>query len=604
MKKIFKRTSGIRFWTLRLSLVYLSFFHFPSLTAQSVPQPYPADYYHWMQRSAILHPALSGTLHQSIKPIRRSDIYGLALKLDSLGLWTTDVEDFWLQKVFEENNDWYQNREDQQSQAPASTYRDSVGIFRTGVRTPESSQPVRNTTSRRPFLNKFYRTRAHFFELDKPGIQLKVNPLLRFSLAKESDDDDLVFWNQRGISIRGKIDHKVYFHTSILESQARYPSYVRAFTDKFNAVPRAGFFKNFSSSLFDFEGGVDFLLAKGFVGMNISKHINVEFGHGRHFIGNGIRSLLLSDFATDHFYLKFNTRVWKLHYQNIFGELIESKRRNSGDVLLPKKYFAAHYLSFKVNSQFSVGLFETVVFARENQFELQYLNPIILYRTVEGAIGSPDNVLIGLNAEWNIARQLGLYAQFILDEFKLGELGGSGWWGNKFGLQLGGRYINAFNVDHLDLQLEYNAVRPYTYSHNDPTSNFSHYNQSLAHPLGANFREMVFRLRYQPKPALVLEVHGMFARTGEDQDSSNYGSNVLLVNTTRERDFDNEIGQGVATQIALAGLDVSWEIRRNLYLDFFYQYRDQQSDLPERTTSRSYIGGGIRMNLGKIWHEF
>ena len=31
---------------------------------------------------------------------------------------------------------------------------------------------------------------------------------------------------------------------------------------------------------------------------------------------------------------------------------------------------------------------------------------------------------------------------------------GNGWWGNKYGLQLGAKYIDAFSIKNLDLQLE------------------------------------------------------------------------------------------------------------------------------------------------------
>ena len=159
-------------------------------------------------------------------------------------------------------------------------------------------------------------------------------------------------------------------------------------------------------------------MANAYVGARISPHVNLELGHGRNFIGNGIRSLFLSDFSNDYFYLKLNARVWKFQYQSIFAELIRPVQA-SRDILLPKKYFAAHYFNFHVTDNFDIGLFETVVFARENQFELQYLNPVILYRTVEGAIGSPDNVLIGLDIKWNLWKKYSLYSQFVLDEFKV-----------------------------------------------------------------------------------------------------------------------------------------------------------------------------------------
>ena len=41
------------------------------------------------------------------------------------------------------------------------------------------------------------------------------------------------------------------------------------------------------------------------------------------------------------------------------------------------------------------------------------------------------------------------------------------------------------------LQIEYNRVRPYTYSHNTIVLNYGHNNQSMAHLWGANFSEAI-----------------------------------------------------------------------------------------------------------------
>jgi hypothetical protein len=66
--------------------------------------------------------------------------------------------------------------------------------------------------------------------------------------------------------------------------------------------------------------------------------------------------------------------------------------------------------------------------------------------------------------------------EFLLDEFSLGDIKvviivGK----NKYGYQLGVKYYNAFHIDNLLLQLEYNHVRPYMYS--VPITNYGHNNQ-------------------------------------------------------------------------------------------------------------------------------
>jgi hypothetical protein len=325
-------------------------------------------------------------------------------------------------------------------------------------------------------------------------------------------------------------------------------------------------------------------------------------GHNQFFIGDGIRSLFVSDFSPPYFSLKFNTRIWKFHYQNIFAEISADNFRvvNGFSEPVPKKYMAAHYLSYKPNKTLSLGLFESVVFDRDNnQFELQYLNPIILYRTVEGWIGSPDNVLLGLSFRQDIKRTFSVYGQFILDDISFSQIfdGHLDWWGNKFGYQLGGKYINAFGIQMLDLQVEWNRVRPYTYSHYDYQANYSNYKQTLAHPLGGNFNEWIVSGRYQATERLLLKSTLSIMTTGEDMDSISYGGNVIFPNTYRQGDYGNHIGQGVHTSVLYLSTALVYELSPGLFVDGRFIYRNKTSDISSRDLKTSLFQFGLRVNL-------
>jgi hypothetical protein len=305
-----------------------------------------------------------------------------------------------------------------------------------------------------------------------------------------------------------------------------------------------------------------------------------------------------------YFYLKLNTKIWRFQYQNLFTELNPIGANSlKTEAVLPRKYTAMHYLSYQVNRNISVGLFEAVVFNRSRQFELQYLNPVILYRTVEGMIGSPDNEVLGFTGHFNLFNRVQLYGQVLIDEFVYSQLvhpARKGWWGNKYGLQAGLKYMNALGVDHLDLQLEWNEVRPYTYSHFDSLNSYTHYNQPLAHPLWANFNEWVGILRYQPGPQWFLTARLIHAKTGDNTDTQNWGANPLLQYGSRVMDYGNYIGQGVAATIDLAGLDASWMIWHNLYVDLKLLVRRKKSDDPAKSENTKTFGVGLRMN---IWNN-
>ena len=556
--------------TLMRLLLFLLFPGFVFCQGSPLPTDHPA--YPLLDRLEILQGS-NDHFHASLKYYDRQDVVSFLLALDST-LAAQNAAD--LAYLFADNAEWL----------------------------PDS---ITTRPSKKPFLKHFYQSPANFYEISKPDFFLKVNPLLRLSVGFDPGDEQPLFENSRGVELRGGIDQRIYFYANILESQARFPSYARQWVDKYRAVPGAGLHKTYRSTLFDLSNAYDFLNSQSYISFKLTPHVNTQFGYGRNFIGHGYRSLLLSDFASNYLYLKLNWRVWKLHYQNVFAELGHtSPAQQAGDGLVPKKYMAAHHLSINIRPNLTIGLFEAVIFERNNFFELNYLNPLILYRSIEGALGSPDNVLIGLDARWNAFGKIQWYGQLMLDEFKFDELflERRGWWANKYAFQVGLKALNLLGIDHLDVALEYNQARPYTYTHRDSTANYAHFNQALAHPLGANFKEGIVRLRYQPSHNWLLEARFIRFHSADDSPGSNWGSNILLSYQTREQDYGNSIGQGISYKGFIAGLDLSYQVKHNLFLDLnlFYRQKDSTDDRLDLQTR--YVSSGLRMNLGRQRFDF
>lgn len=549
--------------------------------AQPTTLPLQSPANQMLDRLAI-RSRVSSPIHPEIRPFTRQDAVAYALQLEAADSLLSPADRRDLQYLYDDNSEWV---------LACENSMDSV-----------ASHCRRN---KKPLFGLFYRTPANFYEVNIPAFHLRVNPILNLVAGKGQNDAELIFINQRGLEVRGDVDGRVFFYTNFIESQARFPDYVNQWITEYQAVPGAGFFKSYESKFFNIRSGYDFNVANAYIGGNISKHIGVQFGHGRHFIGNGYRSLFLSDAGNSAFYLKISTRIWRLHYQNLFLELnpVSTAVPRPANSILPKKYAAVHYLNFCFSPKLAFGFFEATIFNRSRQFEFQYLNPVILYRSVEGAIGSPDNVLVGLDGRWDLLHRFRLYGQLMVDEFLFSALykpEEKGWWGNKFGWQAGLKYIDAFGIRRLDLQLEYNKIRPYTYSSFDSLNSYSHYNQPLAHPLWANFKEVVGLARYQPISRLVLAGRLIRSNTGSDPTGANYGGNPLLGNDSRVSDYGNFTGQGIAATTILAGLDISWQLYHNICLDFNLLLRQKDSadnllDLKTRVVSL-----GFRMNT---WNQ-
>jgi hypothetical protein len=564
---------------------------FLSVTAASAQTTFiPLDQYsyHALDRLEIKSGHLASRFSSTVKPFARDQVAAFVWELDSLarvsGDTTSYLHPYWhtlglskadhynIGKLLADNAEWVP---------------DSAGFV----------------PSKHPLWHTFYTDKANMFTVNVPDFFLAVNPLIRLQVGGESGGGQTDFIATRGAELRGRIAGKIGFYGSFTENQERPPYYVQQKIAARKAVPGIGYYKTLSN------GEVDYLNASGYVTFGVTKYIDVVFGYGNNFIGDGYRSLFLSDYAPNYLYLKLNTHIWKLDYTNIFAELTSSFDKSDGDFLRPKKYMALHELSMNVTKWLNLGLFENVIFSRQNHFEFEYLNPIIFYRSIEQAVGSPDNANIGVNAKAVVAHHFEFYGQFFLDELKVKEmLDGNGWWGNKWALQLGGKYVDAFGVRNLDLLGEVNVIRPYTYSHGDTVANYSTYNQPLAHPLGANLVEFAAQARYQPLPRLYLEARITASQQGLDDEFSDWGGDIFRSYRDHEKEYGNTIGQGLRNNLINASVTASYELKHNLYVDLSFLKRratggyQQYAQLPHQSTN--FFSAGLRLNMGRRDYDY
>jgi len=456
--------------------------------------------------------------------------------------------------------------------------------------------------SKHPLWNTIYKTKSNFLEVNEKDFFLAVNPVLQEQQSYETGNSERVFLNSKGLTFRGLIGNHVGFSSYITDNQERGPAFFqsRVTASGYPAVPGIGYYKPFKETAFDYFD------ARGYIVFDVWKYFTFQFGYDKNFIGNGYRSLLLSDYSAPYLFLKINTRVWKLNYQVIFMELIS--QHLPGDYQYPKKYAAVHHLSINATKWLNLGMYDNVVFSRANYFDFSYLNPVIFLVAAQQENGSPDKTTVGFDFKANVGHATQFYGQFLINEFVLHEVlhYSDGWWGNKQGLQLGFKYINVFEIKGLDLQLETNLVRPYTYSHNDTVANYSHYNQPLAHPLGANFNEFIGILRYQPANRWNIETKVIYYKQGLDSAGVNFGGNILENYDTRPRDYGFKIGSGIPANCVNASALVSWEPKENVFLDFSVMYRTYTvHDITATTnTNSTTFTIGLRINMFRRQYDY
>lgn len=546
-------------------------------TAQTTYLQLGQEDYQLLDRLETRSGRLSDDIFTTIKPIPRKGAVNFLLQqkdaADSIGL--TDIDRYNIDHMVSVSGEW------------APDENGAIG-------------------SKRPWFKTFYKKQPDFLHVQTKDFFLVANPVISGQVISEhySTGDvsttETRYASSRGVELRGWVMKKVGFYTYFTDNQEQPVSFVQNWIEARQAVPGADYYQTPSSKTYDY------LLARGYIDFAAVKdHINVTFGYDKHFIGDGMRSLFLSDFSAGATFLRLNTRIWKLNYQNLYLELTPQYMRGA-DQQLPHKYATIHHLSINATKWLNVGLFESVIFDRTDRYAFDYMIPVIFYRAVERANGSPDNENLGLNVKVLAAKHLQFYGQFFLDELKTKELfGGNGWWGNKFGVQLGGKYYDAFTVKNLDLQGEVNIVRPFTYSHSDTIANYTHYNQPLAHPLGSGFAEITGVARYQPVKNLYLSAKGMYYMKGTDTGGINNGNNIFRSYDTRASEYGVSLINGIKANCLLLNFNASYELRENLFIDLGASHRKlsyENNALPE--SSSTYFYGGLRLNIARRDYDF
>ena len=340
--------------------------------------------------------------------------------------------------------------------------------------------------------------REHLIDIEGDDYALDADILLDLSLGYDFSDTSnfqdttWIFNNTRGFRIQGDIGENVSFQTILLENQSRFAAYLNQYIDSTGVVPGQGRTKEFKGDGFDYNA------SHGWVSITPIKQLNLQLGHGKHFVGHGYRSLLLSDNSANYPFLKATGFLLnnKLQYTWIYAGLQSLERLPLGEVpesLFREKGGSFYYVAFAPIPMVELGLFESVIWERwdtngTSPLDGRMFIPLIGVNTgIQGFSGS-NNTLSGINLKVKPMDGMMVYAQLAIDDPAKDHFA----W--QYGIM-----VYDFLIRHLHVQLEYNRALPGMYTSPSGIQGFWHMNQSLAHPLGNQFEEVVGIVNYRHK---------------------------------------------------------------------------------------------------------
>ena len=385
--------------------------------------------------------------------------------------------------------------------------------------------------------------KKHLLEFKGKDYYVTISPVLDISTGKDIEDtiQRRMFQNTRGILIEVDLLDNFSFSTSFYENQSRVPTYESDYYNQIGELYPAG------DSLYHTQNavipggartkifsndGYDYAYAIGSMSYTPSKSIRLSAGNNSQFVGDGHRSILLSDNSIIAPYYRVDWAINdKFNFVFMRSRLLNLLRRpSSGSVeaYYESKGYSVNYLTYKPTEWANISLFEGSIWNRGDSITSTnshplYYNPIPI---ISGLILNNKNEvssLLGINTGVQLTSNHRIYGQVAINNFDT----------DKIAFQLGYRGYRFFGLNDLMLQVEYNNVPNEFYSNTNPRMNYVHYNLPLAHTKGNGFQEFILRGNYEYK-RIYLDFKAVYYIT------ENYSSSSLLPiynspNTTSEK---------------------------------------------------------------------
>ncbi len=429
---------------------------------------------------------------------------------------------------------------------------------------------IRNNKYIKKILPKIiYQNDRNFLNYSEDQFQIFFDPILYRHRAYASTDSldktERVFQNSNGIRIWGSLGDHLGFFTDVRDSKEWGN---RTYKMGNYTLPRLGFVRATSPDYIYHDETIAYLKL-GF------KNFQLIYGKFSNYWGNShTGSLILSDYATSYDQLKLEFIYSRFKFTSLYAYLIDYHEQTE-DILQQRKYFAGHRLEFLPWQWLSLGFSETVIF-KSRGFEPAYLNPVMFFRSAEHYVGSPDNMMMGLDFKCTALENFKFYGELLIDDITTTKLG-TDWYGNKIGYLLGAFWVDPFKFKNTDIRIEYTRIRPYVYSHADGI-NYTHYQSALGYWSGPNSENLSSELNYQFSRRLSTKLFFQFNRHGAGTADKNVGGEI-----ERPHWFEDDLYvgflEGIVEKSESFGLDFAYEIFENCYFRFGYRYHNSNNIL-------------------------
>jgi len=444
---------------------------------------------------------------------------------------------------------------------------------------------------------------GHLAEVRNKDYTFSLDYLPDLQLGREFEQPKTTWLNTRGFQLYGTIGSRFFFYTSGYENQGVFAGYEHNYINQAGMIPGEAFDKSYGKATKDWE------YATALIGYAPCKAVTIVLGEDKTFIGDGYRSVLLSDYAASYPLMRVTVDLGKnVQYMAMWAYLEDQRAQQFNSFSNNRRKWAGfHYIDWNITNRASIGFFNAVVAEEANDqgkahgFDANFIDPVYFSSSIGPNSQAPDHTLFGFNGKYKVLDKTTIYGQFLYD-----QASSTGNNSNRNAWQLGFRGADLFKVNGLNYLFEYNTSSPYTYSNQFPIVNYAELGEPLADPLGANFKEAVGILNYSIGK---FDFQGQvnYARYGLNTATVNYGKDITLPdNTNLPISNLNGIttGQGLATTLKYAEGTVSYVLnpKYNLRIEIGGLIRQEINSLSNAKTAM--ITFGLRSTFRDLYHDF
>ena len=440
--------------------------------------------------------------------------------------------------------------------------------------------------------------KKHLFEAKGANYYVTISPILDFSLGKDKKDTNerRLFQNTRGVFVEGDLLKNFSFSTSFYENQARFTRYESAYyseigelypnqsTGQYNTqnavVPGSARTKPFKTDGFDYAYAIGNLVYKP------TKWLILSAGNTSHFVGDGYRSVLLSDNGVPSPFFRISAQISKKwQFNTMRTRLINLMRKpvsTTVEAYYETKGYSSNYFTFQPNDKWSISLFEGIVWSKGDSITSKKVNPLF-YNPVpfvaEFALSKQEiNSVLGLNVSFVLNERNRFYGQLAIGNLN----------SKKAAMQLGWRAYNYFGLKDLMLQLEFNSVTNGMYQSENIRLNYSQYNLPMAHIKGNSFHEFILRSNYEWKRCYIDLKSVVYML-------SNYSSVDLLP--------VSKVNQQESGTLTVLNIEMGYRFNRKMNLNLFGGI-NSRTDIQSGMGNAQHIFIGLRTGITNRYTDF